>query len=452
MKELRMFFVFFILSAATLGASETLTLEDCLSLAKKENSKILAKKSFEKAASHKKTAALFNFFPKGRAEINMLKHVFVPEPEDVSFDISSLGIPGMEGSVELPVDIPERSREMNISAVQPVTDLWSVYKAYDITKRSENISEMQTQITENNVKKTVISSFYSYLMAKDLKDLLLEMKKQTEEYKKQAKHFVREGMSDKRAVLKMDIEISRVKKEMATVDENMKLLKNAVAVAINRDESSFELEEKTTVFRPVEKNISEMISMQKKYRNEFKIMEESIVIMKNMEHLAFQPLIPSIALTGGFRKTWDPQPFAPEGIFFAGGVLQWEVGFDWVANYSSYKKSVAETTGKNLENIDAKKQMRLQLLKMHRDIKVAAEEIKLAEAEIAAAEESLHMEKKKYQENMTTETELLSAHISLKKAKTDFLRAKYTHEIKVKNLSLTTKIPEKILRKAETHE
>ncbi len=452
MKELRMFFVFFILSAATLGASETLTLEDCLSLAKKENSKILAKKSFEKAASHKKTAALFNFFPKGRAEINMLKHVFVPEPEDVSFDISSLGIPGMEGSVELPVDIPERNREMNISAVQPVTDLWSVYKAYDITKRSENISEMQTQITENNVKKTVISSYYSYLMAKDLKDLLLEMKKQTEEYKKQAKHFVREGMSDKRAVLKMDIEISRVKKEMATVDENMKLLKNAVAVAINKDASSFELAEKTTIFRPLEKNISEMISMQKKYRNEFKIMEESITIMRNMEHLAFQPLIPSIALTGGFRKTWDPQPFAPEGIFFAGGVLQWEVGFDWVANYSSYKKSVAETTGKNLENIDAKKQMRLQLLKMHRDIKVAAEEIKLAEAEIAAAEESLHIEKKKYQENMTTETELLSAHISLKKAKTDFLRAKYTHEIKVKNLSLTTKIPEKILRKAETHE
>lgn len=452
MKKLKTLFIFFILSTVTLGASETLTLENCLFLAEKENSKILAKKSFEKAVSHEKTAALFNFFPKGKAEINMLKHVFVPEPEEVSFDVSSLGIPGMEGSVELPVDIPERSREMNISAVQPLTDLWSVYKVYDITKRSKNISEMHTQITENNVKKTVISNYYSYLMSKDLKKLLSEMKKQTEKYRKQAEHFVKEGMSDKRAVLKMDIEISKVQKEIATVDENMKLLKNAVAVAINKDASSFELEEKKTVFRPIKKNVSEMISMQKKYRNEFKIMKESTAIMKNMEHLAFQPLIPSIALTGGFRKTWDPQPFAPEGIFFAGGILQWEVGFDWVVNYSSYKKSVAETTGKNLENIDAKKQMRLQLLKMHRDIRIAAKEIKLAKAEIAAAEESLRIEKKKYQENMTTETELLSAHISLKKAKTDFLRAKYTHEIKVKNLSLTTKIPEKILRKAETHE
>ena len=130
-----------------------------------------------------------------------------------------------------------------------------------------------------------------------------------------------------------------------------------------------------------------------------------------------------------------------------GGVLSWDFGVDTAQAFFDYKSVKAESVIKKLENIKLRKDMALQIRKMFVNLKVLEKTILIDQSQVDSAKENMRIEEAKYKNQMTSETDLLSAVLNLKKAETSKISNKYQHEIALKKIVLTSGLDIKDIKK-----
>lgn len=413
--------------------SEKFSLEECIERSMKESHRIRASEAEVDSARNARNAAFVSFFPSAKIESAYQWLKYKPEPESMELDLSALGMSKIEFG-----ELPDKNRNVNITGVMPVTPLWSIFNGYKTTSLVYDTQKIKRELTKRQIRIEVISLYYNYLLLEETVDMLSDTEKQLRRYRKQAEDFYDEGFTDKRAVLKIDIEITKVEQQIQTVLGNKNLLKKNLAVYMNMDSDSFTLEKAdvTPVF--LQTTYSELRDTMNKNRLELKMLENSFAISSRVEKTAFQPLIPTLAFVAGYSRTWDAmQGFQPEGTFFMGGNLSWEVGFDWMKNIFNYKKASAEKVKTRLENIHAEKMMSIELAQLENDVNTKAGAIDIARREVKSASENLRIAEDKYEEQIITETELLDASTAYNQAEIKLLSAVYEYEISVNTLVLT---------------
>ena len=426
-----------LLLLTTSITAETLTLKDCISTSLEQSEKVKASKEGAQAAKDGKNAVIFNFLPTTKFEMGYQWLKFAPEPEPMMFDP---GIPGMD-PIEMDFELPDKSRTMNITVVEPITPLWSVFNGYKAASLGHDIAEIQAKLTSEQLKMEVINLFYNYQMLTESAEILNKTKEQLERYKTKAQNFVDAGLTDKRAVLKIEIELAKIEQQIMIVDGNIKLIKKNLSIFMNRDVNSFTLQVEKTPSNSLSAGNDTLSDMMKKSRLELKMLNKSNKIAKHLEWTAIQPLIPTLALAGGYSKTWDASTFQPEGTLFIGGSLSWNVGFDWGSAIFNYKKARAERVKTELENIASKKAMEVQLIQLENDVNTKSQAITIAKKEIESAQENLRIEEDKYNQKLTTETDLLDASIAFRSAKLKLLTSIYEHEVALNRLAITIGVP-----------
>ncbi len=455
MKKNFIFILFFLFSTTIFG--EVLDLKQCIEESLIQSEKIKAQKFEEEIASSEKKEVFWKFFPTTTIDFSLMKYKFSPEPKPMVFPIGPMLIPVFKTlgfpvdpkkllavpPVEIPADLPTKNRELDIKIVQPITPLWSVYNGFKAKKGVEKIRKLQKQLSEEEIKKKVSEMFYTYQLLESVKKTLFDAKKQLDLYHKQAENFISQGMADKRAVLKIEIEQSKIEKSLEQVRGSEEVIKTGLALFMNKDKNSFSLRKIDVNVENIGFSLSDLLENQKKFRKEFAILDEMKNVSKNAKYVAMQDLIPTVGIVGGYKKTWDPMPFSPGGTFFVGGVISWKIGFDWIVNWNKYENAKMVEAKTNLENIDKKKMMILQVTKMFSDLNVKLKEIDIAKKQIESAKENLRIEETKYKQNMTTETDLLKANLDLRQAKTAFLSAVYKFKIAKINLELTVGMSDK---------
>lgn len=433
---------FLVLGLAVVGvwngmmAQERLTLDQCIAESLKESELLRSADASFEAAQYDADSTFWSFFPTATVSANYLKLYFEPEPEEIVMPV----IPGMS-DLSSAFAIPEWSRTVDITVSQPVTPLWSVWKGHDAQKLAADIEKLKKSSTADQIAVKSAEYFYSYLMVERLGGLLSETVKQLDLYEKQAQNFVDAGMTDKRAVLKVKLEKAKIDKEIQNVEGSKLLLRRALALLMNRTMESFELSNSEPDLVTAQADIDALFAMQEKNRAELKMLEKLELINDSLTDLAIQPFIPMIALTGGYKHNFDASSMSPEGTFFVGGVLSWEFGFDTMKQYNSFQKARSEKVKTKLANIDARKQMRLQVTQLYTDLMVKEKEIGIAQASIEAATENLRIEESKYQEKMTTETDLLAASLQERQAKTSYITAVFQYKIALRKLAGTIGVP-----------
>ena len=85
--------------------------------------------------------------------------------------------------------------------------------------------------------------------------------------------------------------------------------------------------------------------------------------------------------------------------------------------------------------------MELQLIQLENDVKTKSQAITIAKKEIDSAQENLRIEEDKYNQKLTTETDLLDASIAFRSAKLKLLTSIYEHEVALNRLAVTIGVP-----------
>ncbi|MGI6395062.1 MAG: TolC family protein [bacterium] len=380
-----------------------------------------------------KNSLIFAFLPQANIEAKYQWLKFQPEPEPMMFD------PGFPGVDPIPInfDMPDKSRTLTISVVQPITPLWSVAFGYKAAEAGHDIFKMQKELAVEQIKLEVITLYYNYQMLSESMVVLAQTKEQLQRYKEQAENFVAAGLADRRAILKIEIEQAKIEQQIQMVESNTGLIKKNLSLLMNVPKEDFELEQVRVSNEVLKASHDELEDLMISNRLELKIVDRSLDVTENQKMLAAQPFIPTLAIAGGYSKTWDASQFQPEGTLFIGGVLSWDIGFNWLKAAFDVKKAEHEHTKAIFESVDVKKMLGLQLLQLENDIETKSQAIEIANKEVASATENLRIEEDKYKEKLTTETELLDASIALRAAKMNLLNSLWEHRVALHRLAAT---------------
>ena len=415
-----------VMFACFSAAAETFSLEECIERSLKESEKIKAMQESEEAAKSGKDGTVFSFLPTATldAGIQWMKY----KPEQGEMNVAGMSIP---------VSFPDKSRTLGITVVQPITPLWSVSYGYKSLETAEDIAKLQRELSEDQLKLEVMNLFYNYQLLNESMEILNETKEQLQKYYEQAKNFYDAGVVDKRSVLKIEIEMTRLEQQIQTVIGNTNLIKKNIGILINAPADSFELKKKEVSENNLSADNSQLEKIMLDNRLEYKLLEKSENVYEYSEMMAAQPLIPTLALVAGYKKNWDAGGSSPENTLFIGGQLSWSIGFDWGKTAFDIKQSKHKKVQTRLENAATKKQLSLQLTQLENDVEIKAMAIEISKREIESAEENLRIEEDKYKAKMTTETDLLNASVSLRSAKLGLLTALYEHEVALHTLAIT---------------
>ena len=415
-----------VMFACLSAAAETFSLEECIERSLKESEKIKAMQESEEAAKSGKDGTVFSFLPTATLDAGVQWMKYKPEQGEMN-------VAGMS----IPVSFPDKSRTLGITVVQPITPLWSVSYGYKSLETAEDIAKLQRELTSDQLKLEVMNLFYNYQLLNESMEILNETKEQLQKYYEQAKNFYDAGVVDKRSVLKIEIEMTRLEQQIQTVVGNTNLIKKNIGILINVPADSFELKKKEVTENNLSADNSQLEKIMIDNRLEYKLLEKSESVYEYSEMMSAQPLIPTLALVAGYKKNWDAGASSPENTLFIGGTLSWSIGFDWGKTAFDIKQSKHKKVQTRLENAATKKQLSLQLTQLENDVEIKAMAIEISKREIESDEENLRIEEDKYKAKMTTETDLLNASVSLRSAKLGLLTALYEHEVALHTLAIT---------------
>jgi len=435
---------------------EILDLDTLISESVKNSETVKAQISREEAAENDRRKTAMNFFPKTSAEVKLLELVYTSDPDPISIDISGM-MPLLEGAinqsspiqidlpdtvppVEKTLELPDHQRTLDLTLVQPVTQLWEIYNGYKARDLKTDIEKLKVTLSEEKIKIEVIKYYHTYNMLSEVLKLIDESEQQLDRYEFMAASYYNSGLADSQMLNKIKVEKATLAIEKQKYVGAQSVIKTAISLMTGRNEKSFDIKRDPPVFNKITDNSAMLVEKQKDTRIEIKMLSKNNQIRNRLNNVAVQSLIPQIGFILGFKKTWDPTVINPEGIFFVGGVLKWDFGIDTAKSVFDYKMVKAESVATELDNAKLKKDMALQVKKLHTDISVLEKTIELNQTKIEAAKENLRIEEAKFEKQMTTETELLNASLMLKKAKTEKISSIYKHQIAVEQLGSITGI------------
>ena len=408
---------------------EELNIENCIREALEQSESLKSQKAAVDAADYDKNEITSWFFPQAKVSYNYMELGYHGEPE--------AQVLPTDPPIPFAIPLPDKQHSIEFSAVQPLTALWVINLGHSMKQNASDIEKNKLQLNTNQLKTLITEYYYSYFMLEENIELLNQSLEFLKEYRNIANQFISEGMSDKRAVLKIEIEIAKIKKELKKALEMQSVIKTAIAMYINREETSFSL--KPINKKPLQLSASyrDLIDIQNKYRPELQILKNSEKIYETLYQKSWSEMFPNVALVAGYTNDFAPTSMTPEGTAYIGGAAEWEFGSQLFSKYSKSKKAKAELIKVKLDRIANRKQMQLQIKSLLSDIQVRESEIVISQKEIREAKENLRIEESKYREKVTTETDLLNALLLLKKATTAKVTSYYNHRIAIARLAGT---------------
>jgi len=423
-----LFLIFGIIFFSDLNAEE-MDINQCVSYAIRESEVIKSQQMAVEAADYDKKDVAGMFFPQAKVSYNYMELGYHGEPEAMMLPFDT----------PLPFKIPLPGKQHNIefSAVQPLTLLWAINEGHSIKKLSAQIERNKLQLNTNQLKSQVSQYYYTYFMLEENISLLNQTIKFLNKYREIASSFISEGMSDKRSVLKIDIEIAKTEKELKNVEGMQSVIKTAISMYINRDETSFSLKQIDKTNIRLTADYKDLIDIQRKTRPEIKMLENSQKIHEKIYSGSFAEFVPNVALVAGYKNDFAATSMSPEGSAYIGGVAEWEFGSQLFSKYSRTKKAKAELVKVKLDKIAKNKNMQLQIKSLLSDINVKQSEMLISQKEVTEAKENLRIEESKYKEKYSTETDLLNALLLMKKADTAKVNSYYNYRILLTELSGT---------------
>jgi len=125
------------------------------------------------------------------------------------------------------------------------------------------------------------------------------------------------------------------------------------------------------------------------------------------------------------RQEWnDENSIGGDSSYTVGGVLSWDL-LDFGVRSASVSKSAAELAQTRAELHQAQDQLAVQVDKIWYDVLFASEQVEVRVKGIGQAREAERLERLRYEQGVSTLTQLLAVQTALDKARADYVAARY---------------------------
>lgn len=420
-------------AAVAMGQGQALSLDDCIALARQTNPAIQAAQNGRMSAVYKKRAAIASALPVLKADYY---HIWLDKEPQITIG-GSPSFPILGTTLE-PTPTPVISTfpavppttmsaggkeidSLTLSATQPLFTGGAVYHAWMLAKLNEQDAETQVEQADAEVIYQVRSAYYGVLKAKEYVEVTNQAVEMAESLRQRSQDFFDVGFIAKNQLLQAEVNMAQARQQQTTAKSALAIAKAALNILIGRPtQDEIEVRGKLEMV-PFSKPMDECIQTALKQRPELRSARTRASMAEHLMKITRAGMLPSIAAVGAYNHQDGQFGRPPESYSFTLGAT-WTF-WDWGKTYFNVRSADEVQTQAQQAVRLTEDQIVLQVKMAYLKLREAEQNILTARSGMTSAEENLRVVKAKFEQNMATSFDVLTAQTMLTGARTSEISA-----------------------------
>jgi outer membrane protein len=433
-------------SAAPVSAASAppLALAQVLEGALDRNPGVAAKRKLVEIADAEELATAAHLLPVLRTEANAM---LWNSDNRYAFDTSgfqalfaqmgappSLRVPPMEVQVRDQV-----MAKVTVMAIQPLTQLWQIARGREARKHMARASRSDAVTAERDLELEAARAFFGHVSAQEMLTTLAEAERTVAAYEKLTSDYVRGGLVERDALLKVQLQREELAKSKAAVEKGVALTRAQLNMLMGRP-----LDTPLTVAHEAVGGASSASAPVEDLQREALERRPELAsgrAQRAAAESAFEAtrakLLPDLNLVGAYNHNAGMGDLMLRNEAFVGLMLGWNA-FEWGATAHEVRAAELRKEQAELMVRAAERGLALHVHQKALELAEAGKQRAVAEAGLALAKESLRLEENRYAVHETEAAELIRAQVAAVKAAHDVTLATMQIELARRELAIAT--------------
>lgn len=396
-----------------------LSLEKAIGLAMDKSDRIQDARANIRQAEATHRASTAQMGPQLRAESNVNRF---DEPQTTEFSA-----PGQSGGAEVTVR-EQTTASLSLTAVQPLTPLWSLYEAQRIDEISRRQAEISLEETRRDVKLDVVEAYYRLLQARAVRTVAEQSLERRKQQLGRAEKFREAEQVPKNDVLRAEVGVSRARQQLIEAEGQIEVagaqLARTIGISQNRpivptDGIEADYQPPPTVDAAVDRALDRRTALNRA--------ELSIEQAQTGVRAARSRLLPRINALASYQRNIGSS-FQNEASFFVGASLQWTF-WQWGTKAHEIDQAKVQQTRARIGRRRLKRGLELEVRQAYSSYETSRQSLEVARRAAEQAEENFRAERQRYDAQLSTSIDLLEAETQLTETRTNVRNAEYEHHI-----------------------
>ena len=401
-----------------------LSLKNIISIALDANLSIESSRQETTAALAKKNESRTYFYPTFNATYQYQRN----EDEVVS-PFGNLFIPPQKIVVT-----PEEEYTFIASVTQPLFTGFSVLNQYKMAELGLNLAKTSEKLARQNVILQATKAYYLILKAEKFVNVSRETVKQISAQKEVVNNFYKVGMSPLNDLLEVDVSLANAKQNVIRALNDLESAKSQMNLILRRPIDQPLLVVDILDYVPFAFDLSYCLDQADENRLEIKMADLEILLAEKDIDLSKKDYYPTVTLQGSyyrFGSDWDVNlgDDASEGdTWDIKAVASWDF-WEWGRSSYGVREKKSRLIQSRLKKSQTQDEIHFKVKQAFLDMKAAEKNIQTVETAIEQAKENYRINEERYQQQVATSTDVLTAQILLTTTMTNYYTALYDFKI-----------------------
>lgn len=425
------------LSGITASAQQVLSLQQVKEQALAHNISIRTAEGAVREAREQKKEAFANYFPHVSAtgmgfktNTDMLK-TSINTASLLPSSLATALPPALAGMIPptLSFSMLDRGLMAGVAAVQPLFAGGRIINGNKLARAGVEASEIQKQISENNVELTATQYYWQIISLKEKQRTLNAVDAMLRQLEHDATMAVKAGVGMRNDLLQVQLRQNEVESNRIKLDNGLRLARRMLAQYIGAEG---EIDVNDTVntasmppFLIQEVNNDDAVAA----TPEYKLLQKNVEVTRLQKQMEIGKNMPSI----GIGATYSHYNMAEGmkntfGMVFATvtvPISQW-----WGGAHAIKRRQIAEDVARR-QLADNRQQLAIRIQKNRDDVNDAYKQLAIARKGIEQSEENLRLNRNFYQTGTVTMNNLLDAQQKYQQCRDRYIEAYAAWQIKI---------------------
>lgn len=403
---------------------EKFDLEQTIAAALKVNLELQRSQEDVKAARATRNARITEFLPTFNATYGYI-HRDNPTTQ-------ALGTP--QGQIVDVLVNPEEEYNFVTSFSQPIFRGFTLINQYRIASLGLDIADLRDKLTRQDIILDAKNAYYSILKTQKLVNVSEDTVRQITAQKDVAENMYQVGMSPLNDLLQSQVQLANAQQELITAENNLAVAQAQFNTLLRRPVNTPVDVVDILDYQPFDHDIDYCLAEAEKKRLEIQVSDLEVQIAERDYKLSQSNYYPSISLTGNFARRgtdWDVDGglgISDSEFWDVRATATWNF-WEWGRTMYGVKEKLSRLAQAKSRKDEVLDRIALEVKQAYIRTKESEKNITTVEKAIEQAKENLRITEERYQEQVSTTTDVLVAQTLLTQTMTNYYNALYDFKI-----------------------
>jgi len=330
---------------------------------------------------------------------------------------------------------PQVTWSVGVTIAQPIASLWTVSEANQLAKLGIDVAEIKRKSAQRDVAFQVTEAYYRLLQAKRMAGVAESSVEQVTAQVNRARTFFERGAVARNDVLRAQLGLAAAQQRLIQARGGVTLARGRLATLMGRSPDSpidaMDLAGEPPVAAPILVDQAEQQAVGTRF--ELKEIAAHIDQATAGVRLAKSKMMPQVNAVANYTRATSSLLALPES-WFIGATASWDI---WEGGSTYY--GIDESKAQLAQGLEARRKaedmIRLDVRNAHVGVTTAAEAMDVAKHAVEQAEENFRIEQRRYESASNTSFDVLDAETQLTTARGQHQAAIYDYVIAQSNLA-----------------